>query len=149
VVGPLKDDQVGTTASADRVPLFGDGSTDVGQSDDEVVTLTGSIRGAKSVTDGPTTALVPGRGAVQGRQNYSDFGPAHGKGGYTAFGQDRVYGNIGFADGHVATFRDTQPTNEGFAFDNGVTMQGIITVRYQDIEGKVFGGWLTRPGFGF
>ena len=81
VVGPLNEKSIVNTTPS-QVPLFGDGTTQFSQSDDVVMTLSGVLQGSKTVTDGPTTAFIPGRGSVAGRQNYTDFGPAHGKGGF-------------------------------------------------------------------
>ena len=149
VVGPLKEQFIGAQAGPERVPLFADGTTQFDQSDDVVTTLAGTAQGSKTLNDSPTTAFIPGQGARVGRQNYTDFGPAHGKGGYKlGFGHDRVFGAIGFADGHVEVFRDKNGDKE-FGFDNGVTIQGITTIRYQELEGKVFGGWLNKPGLAF
>ena len=36
----------------------------------------------------------------------------------------------------------------GFDFDAGtyVMVNGTAVLRYHEVEGKVYGGWLTRPG---
>lgn len=145
-VGPLNVNKISNAASPDRLPLFGDGSIDYTQNDDRF-TLDGTqYIGAKSLTDGPLTDFVPGRGAVYGRQNYEDFGPVHGKGRYVSeVKHDRLYGQLGFADGHVVMFADKAPRDGTF---RGVraTIGGISTSRYDDFGDKVFGGWILANG---
>jgi prepilin-type N-terminal cleavage/methylation domain-containing protein len=150
VVGPLNEKDIGPQAQPERVPLFGDGTTQFSQSDDVVTTNQGVVQGSKTISDGPTTAFIPGRGAVLGRQNYTDFGPAHGKGGFVAglAGHDRVYGTMSFADGHAESFAEKKQDRE-WGHDTGVTINGISTIRYHELEGKVFGGWLNKPGLPF
>lgn len=148
VVGPLRDSFI-IQGSPSKVPLFADGTTQFDQSDDRVTTLEGVLQGSKTVMDGPTTAFIPGQGAVVGRQNYTDFGPAHGKGGFKlGFGHDKVYGNIAFADGHVETLRDNNGDKE-FGYKTGANRSGILTIEYDELENKVFGGWLNRSGLAF
>ena len=106
---------------------------------------------AKSLTDGPRATAIPGRsGTVFGRQDYSDFGPTHGKGSYVIAGganHDRYYGQIGFADGSVKSFGDIRRDGE-FGGTTRVE-RGFTTIIYHELEGKVFGGWLSRPGLSF
>ncbi|MFN7022279.1 MAG: prepilin-type N-terminal cleavage/methylation domain-containing protein [Phycisphaerales bacterium] len=149
VVGPLNERFIGQ-APADKVPLFGDGTTQFSQNDDVVTTLEGRVQGSKTVTDGPTTAFITGQGARFGRQNYTDLGPAHGKGGFIGglAGHDRLYGTIGFADGHVETFAEKKPDRE-WGHTSGINYNGILTIRYDELEGRVFGGWLNKPGLPF
>ena len=76
-----------------RVPLLGDGRTDV---DDLVL----GERSVKSMTDGPFAGPY-------GTQNYSDFGPAHGMGRHNPLKKhNRIRANVLFADGHVGSFTD-------------------------------------------
>lgn len=149
VIGPLNERFLGPQAQPSKVPLFGDGTTQFSQSDDVVTTLSGTLQGSKTVTDGPTTSFIPGQGARFGRQNYTDFGPAHGKGGFLGgfAGHDRIYGGIGFADGHVEIFAEKRVDKE-WGHQNA-TIGGISTIRYDELEGKVFGGWLNKPGLAF
>lgn len=148
LLGPLRDSAIGAMTSADRVPLFGDGSTKVGNSGDAVVIAGQSVPGAKAVTDGPMVMSVPGvSGQVWGRQNYTDLGPAHGKGGRKLVeGHDRMYGAIAFADGHVATFADNKVRDGEWGGTVEEFIDGSTRYRYHELEGQVFGGWLTRPG---
>ena len=148
VVGPLKIDAIGNTCAPEKVPLMGDGTINRNENDDNFSINGTRYTGAKAVTDGPVSGFVPGQGAVWGRQNYTDLGPAHGKGGFAAaVGHDKVYGQMVFADGHVASFTDTAHDGE-FGHKSG-TIQGISTIKYDELEPKVFGGWLTRSGLPF
>lgn len=153
VVGPLTDAAL-AKAPISMVPLFGDGAvwanasmTDAAR---EYVTIKGErVPGAKTLTDGPTQAVIPGRGRVWGRQSYNRWGPVHGKSSVVGglFGHDRVIGNLAFADGHVSSFRDT--TRDGQFNAANAAMNGITTIKYDELEGKVFGGWLTQAGLDF
>jgi prepilin-type processing-associated H-X9-DG protein len=106
------------------------------------------VVGCKALTDGPTPAVMAGYGSVWGRQNYTDFGTAHGRVRRTnSIGGNTVSGNIVFADGHSDLFTDTN--NDGqFGYHQGI-IQGINTLVYDELETKVFGGWLTQPGLPF
>ncbi|HLO40071.1 MAG TPA: prepilin-type N-terminal cleavage/methylation domain-containing protein [Phycisphaerales bacterium] len=130
VIGPLRDKYLTNIAPA-YVPLFADARTDEG----ETVNLLGErYRTVKSVSDGP--AQLPG---MWGRQSYADFGPAHGKAALIGGDKkhDKVYGNFVMADGHVASFADTDRNGE---FGWAATQSDY---RYPDLEGKVFGGHLS------
>ncbi len=130
VVGPLRDKYLSAVAPS-YVPMIADSRTD----ESEVVTLMGTrYRAVKSVTDGPAVL-----GAMWGRQSYADFGPAHGKSSLIGGDKkhDKLYGNFGFADGHVAPFADTDRNGE---FGWNLTQDGYA---YPDLEGKVFGGHLS------
>lgn len=148
VVGPLKADIIGAASSTDKVPLFGDGTSKPTEGD-AVFTLDGTrYVGARATGDGPVSGFIPGQGSVWGRQNYTDFGPVHGKGGFSiSAGHDRNVGQIAFADGHVSSFRDKNGDGE-FGHSPGIS-QGISTIIYHELEPKVFGGWLTRSGLPF
>ena len=148
VVGPLRADLIGSAAATDKVPLFGDGSV-IASDSDAAFTLDGTpYLGARALSDGPISAFVPGQGAVWGRQNYQDFGAAHASGKHsTTAGHDRAVGQMAFADGHAEGFREK--TGDGqFGHKSGV-IQGVSTIIYDELEPKVFGGWLTRPGLPF
>jgi prepilin-type N-terminal cleavage/methylation domain-containing protein len=145
-VGPLRDDKISGAASPERLPLFGDGAFSNNEVDDRFTLGGVQYVGAKSLTDGPVTDFVPGRGAVLGRQNYEDFGPVHGKGRLVPeVGHDRQYGQLAFADGHAALFSDKSPRDGTFRGVRG-TIGGISTTRYDDFGDKVFGGWLLSAG---
>ncbi|MBL9030778.1 MAG: prepilin-type N-terminal cleavage/methylation domain-containing protein [Phycisphaerae bacterium] len=145
--GPLKDGSLGAAASPSKVPFFADSTIRVG--DDEVDIGGEVVVAAKTLTDGPKNlAMGPGTGIVFGRQDYTDFGTAHGKGSWTAAADtfhDKQYGLIGFADGHAELFRDTTRDNRwgyrGMTLPNGWTAQV-----YDELEGRVFGGWLSHKG---
>jgi prepilin-type N-terminal cleavage/methylation domain-containing protein/prepilin-type processing-associated H-X9-DG protein len=147
-LGPLREDKIQGTANPSTVPLFGDGTTDESQNPDMVVMPDGSsVYGCKALTNGPVQGVMAGYGSVWTRQDYTDYGPSHGKGNLNAFGNHAIYGNIGFADGHVATFRDSNSDGQ-FGYTGGI-IQGIDTIVYDELEPKVFGGWLTNPGLPF
>lgn len=150
LIGPLRDSAIGAMTSGDRVPLFGDGTAKV--LDDSVIIDGQRVTGAKALTDGPREGDLAGMGRVYTRQDYSDLGPVHGKGSYLSKGHDRMFGSMVFADGHVDSFSDT--VRDG-VWGSWVELQidgsptGRSTVRYHELEGRVYGGWLTRPGLPF
>ncbi|MFN7019997.1 MAG: type II secretion system protein [Phycisphaerales bacterium] len=146
--GPLRDSALGS-APISKVPLFADTKAEELDTNNTLVIGGTRYTGAKSCTDGPTGARSPTMGNVSGRQVYLDFGPAHGRGSNVTVGQirhDRVSANMGFADGSVAEVKDTG-RRDGL-FDSRVqTLGNGWTVRvYDDLEGKVYGGWLTFNG---
>lgn len=138
VVGPLRDKYL-SMVSTSVVPLFADARTDT----DDVVDINGqkAVRAVKSLTDGPIALSN-----IFGRQDYADFGPAHGKASYISFGKkqhDKIYGNFAFADGHVSAMKDLNRDGE---FGWG-TSDSFGSGPYPDIEGKVFGGHLSSGAF--
>ena len=144
VVGPLNENSISSNAITSKVPLFGDGTAMVMG---DVVNIDGlTLSGSKATTDGPTMCIYPGLGAVWGRQDYTDFGPVHGKGSYVGsdIRHNGVYGQISFADGHAESFTDT--VRDGQFGHRGMVRNGVNTIEYHELEGKVFGGWLKRPG---
>lgn len=155
VIGPLNEKFTTGAGSPDRIPLFGDGSVQVvtnGNGTADMVTMPDGSQtpGAKALTDGPVQGILPGySGPVWGRQNYTDYGPAHGKGRQSLFGHDRSEGNIAFGDGHAAVFKDSNGDGQ-FGYHSGV-FQGINTILYDEpaIQQKVFGGWLNLGGLPF
>ncbi|MBL0922203.1 MAG: hypothetical protein IBJ10_08765 [Phycisphaerales bacterium] len=134
------DAAAGTTAPPDRVPPRGEART----VPDKPPCYNGeTVRATKTLTDGPYWA-----GGIHNRQDYDDMGAAHGKGTFVrAEGHDRDVGNIVFADGHVDSFQD-KPGPSGqrdavWGVNPVPTPQGL-RLRYNDLEGKVFGGWLNK-----
>ncbi|MFN0011696.1 MAG: type II secretion system protein [Phycisphaerales bacterium] len=151
-VGPLQDRYIVTT-SPSRVPLWGDGTVYL---DADTLRYQGqTLYTAKALGDGPIVARgVPGYSRVWGRQNYQDFGPVHGKHGWAKdtgegnVGHQGYYGLLVFADGHVDVFADT--ARDGFfGHKDNVVQHGVTTVQYDELEGKVFGGWLRTTGLSF
>lgn len=150
-VGPLTQrvlDSAPTTPAL--VPLFADATA---QARDDFATIKGQrFVAAKTLSDGPAGLATGPLGRVWGRQDYTDFGPAHGKGSlvFGQIGHDRESGNFAFADGHVASFRDSSggPTRDGvFGHNQAGTTNGWSRVQeYHELEGKIYGGWLTQPG---
>jgi prepilin-type N-terminal cleavage/methylation domain-containing protein/prepilin-type processing-associated H-X9-DG protein len=148
VLGPLQEKHLGK-APASMVPLFGDGAVWALDPNEYVLYQGNRIPGAKTLTDGPAQAVLPGRGRVWGRQSYNRWGPVHGKSSFVGgiIGHDRMIGQIAFADGHVASFADT--IRDGNFGSKNAMMQGITTIQYDELEGKVYGGWLTQAGIDF
>ncbi len=149
VYGPLRESQIQGAATPSRVPLFGDGTADVSANPYMVTMPDGATAvGAKALTDGPVQGVMSAFGAVWGRQSYSDFGPSHGRSrAKNQLGGTAIYGNIGFADGHVDVFTDVNRDGR-FGYAQGI-INGINTLAYDELEPKVFGGWLNRQGLDF
>jgi len=149
VMGPLKEKAIGGSATTSKVPLFGDATSDVSANPDMVIMPDGqSVVGAKALTDGPVLGVLPGLGNVWGRQNYTDFGAAHGKSrSANTLGGYADTGNIVFADGHVSIFFDSKRDGQ-FGQTQGV-INGFNTLVYDELEPKVFGGWLTSGVLNF
>ena len=149
VEGPLRESKITGAASTSKVPFFGDATSDV-TADPDIVNMPDGTRavGCKALTDGPIQSVLAGFGSVWGRQNYTDFGPAHGSGKQiNPLGGRAQYGNIAFADGHVSLFSDTKRDGV-FGHTQGI-INGVNTLVYDELEPKVFGGWLTRKGLDF
>ena len=149
VRGPLRENQILGAASVSRIPFFGDGTADVTANPDTVTMPDGAVvTGAKALGDGPVAAVMAGFGGVWGRQDFSDFGPAHGSSRTkNALGGRAMYGNIAYADGHVELFNDTSRDGQ-FGHVQGI-FNGINSIQYDELEGKIFGGWLNRQGLDF
>ena len=144
-IGPLNEKSIGNTCVPSIVPLFGDGTALYGQ--DTVIMDDGTVTpGGKALSDGPDLAVRPAGGTVRGRQNYTDFGPEHGRGGQTipAVGHDHNLGQFAFADGHAAGFKDSK--RDGMFDSHAIVRSGWGTVEYDELEGKVYGGWLAHKG---
>lgn len=139
-IGPLNERFLGGSISADRVPLMGDAATLNSSTEDRVLMPDGTtVPGAKALSDGPMFSI--GAPGAWGRQDYSDFGTAHGKGPTVpTTGHNKSSGHFLFADGHANIFTDKildgrwQPRTAG------------ADVTYPDLDGKVATGWLHRPG---
>lgn len=136
VRGPLTT-QFASRANPSMVPMLATARGDI----DEVAVVQGrQVYLTKALTDGP----LP-RPDQWGRQDYTDFGPAHGaRRSIIGKSNENTVGNFGFADGHVASFQDTSggpdggPDGEfGYVFSNGFRLYN------DEIEGKVFGGIIS------
>ncbi|MFO0973323.1 MAG: prepilin-type N-terminal cleavage/methylation domain-containing protein [Phycisphaerae bacterium] len=126
--GALQASRMGAASS--RVPLLGDGRTDVNDTDvQKVAQMFEGARSVKTMTDGPY--LGP-----YGIQNYADFGPAHGFAGFISSDKqhDRVRANLLFADGHVSGYDDADRDGE-FAINDSVT-----PFTQRDLPAEVFDG---------
>ncbi|HEX2838416.1 MAG TPA: type II secretion system protein [Phycisphaerales bacterium] len=153
--GPLADKSVGATTTPSRVVMIGDATVIANpEQGDMVLYRGGQLVGAKVLSDGPTTMVNPPgiQGAGTGRQRFEDFGPVHGKGPKIADAEhdhDRFYGNMLFADAHVEQFADSGKRDGEWSGSAGTygSIQNVLL--YDELEGKVFGGWLTRNGLNF
>jgi prepilin-type N-terminal cleavage/methylation domain-containing protein/prepilin-type processing-associated H-X9-DG protein len=151
VKGPLHESSIVGAATPQKVPLYGDSAIEFNPEPDMVLLPDGTqTTGCKALTNGPTSSVMADfpQGTVWGRQTYNEFGPTHGKsrnpntwGGYV------VYGNIGFADGHVHLFKDMNADGQ-FAGKQGI-INGINTYVYDELEPLVYGGWLDHDGLPF
>jgi prepilin-type N-terminal cleavage/methylation domain-containing protein/prepilin-type processing-associated H-X9-DG protein len=137
VRGPLTS-HFAARISPSMIPMLATARGDINES----ATVQGrQVYLTKALTDGP----LPNPGQW-GRQDYSDFGPAHGsRRSIIGKSNENTIANFGFADGHVAAFRDTAggpdggPDGEfGYTFINGFRVYDD-----EDIEGKVFGGIIS------
>jgi len=154
VVGPMRLDRFNGAASTSKIPMFGTGTIKVAESTGEqIVNYKGErLIGAKILTDGPAgTAQPPGGQQVWGRQNYTDYGPAHGKGSPLEgeFQHDRLYGQLSFADGSVRALADFGKRDGFFGHRPEFLPNGWGVQVYDDIEGDVYGGWLIKNGLNF
>ncbi len=146
--GPLRDSSI-AFANTSTVPMFGDTKAEAADSNNTLVINGTRYTGAKSVSDGPGTARQPGGGTVSGRQDYLDFGPAHGRGNLVTVGQirhDKVNANMACADGNVRLLADKIKRDGLFGSTSQVLSNGWGVQVYDDIEGQLYGGWLTMQG---
>ncbi len=146
--GPMRDSAL-DHAPVSKVPLFGDTKAEELDANNWLMVNGERVIGAKTLSDGPTSARRPDGGIVSGRQIYLDFGPAHGRSNTVTVGQirhNRNIANMAYADGSVGLLVDR--TRRDGLFDSTVrTLDNGWTVRvYDDIEGRVYGGWLTFQG---
>ncbi len=138
VRGPLHVKYLNKIAPS-YVPLLATGRTDI----EESFPIDGRVaRAAKALTDGPLL-----RNGRWDRQDYDDWGPAHGSAGMslsTSAAHNRTIANVAFADGHVQSFKDT--SRDGEFRQVTVTIDGKTFRKYEDddFDDYVFGGWLTR-----
>lgn len=134
-LGPLRDSYM-SAVSPTLVPLMGDARTDTLDAADSITRPDGVYPTVKALSDGPL--LRDPDSGVFGYQDYSDFGPAHGRGRFSlggSKGHDRTTGNFLFADGHVDKFKDVNGDKE---FGATATSDRWV---YDDLPaGKVFGG---------
>lgn len=168
-IGPLNEKYAGNAPQASQIPFFGDPFVDFSDPDDQFILEGDQVRAAKVLTDGPRLLITStaGGGPFRGRQDYSDLGPAHFRASVPAdlrtVGHDRSVGNIGFADGHVEVFKDTAgfstaagsggrdlrfgPSSSSIVPADRRTTRGAFTMpMYDDLEGRVYGGWLAGKG---
>jgi prepilin-type N-terminal cleavage/methylation domain-containing protein/prepilin-type processing-associated H-X9-DG protein len=145
--GPLKTSALGIAPSS-KVPLFADTKAEILDTNNSLVIDGQEVVGAKTCSDGPTAARSPQGQNVSGRQVYTDMGVAHGRGPTINVGQirhNRTLGNFVFADGSVNSAKDDGKRDGVFESTVG-SKNGWVVRIYDDIEGLVYGGWLTYSG---
>ena len=142
VVGPLNEVNTSKRTTASRVPLMADANAQVG----EQITIAGAVYwGAKNQTDGPKGIARSGSTLAWNRQDWENWGPAHGKAGMVQgadAGHASVYSNIAFADGHVEYFRDLK--RDGRHSGEVGESSGWRAWLTPELDQKVFGGSLTH-----
>ncbi|MBY0262387.1 MAG: prepilin-type N-terminal cleavage/methylation domain-containing protein [Phycisphaerales bacterium] len=146
--GPLRESFL-AVAPLSKVPLFGDCKAEELDSNNWLLLNGVRTTGGKTVTDGPTAAFSPDGQTVSGRQIYVDFGLSHGRSNRVTVGQithNRNIAVMAFADASVAQIND-YPVRDGLLNSTLTTYEnGWSAHRYDDMEGKVYGGWLTHSG---
>jgi prepilin-type N-terminal cleavage/methylation domain-containing protein/prepilin-type processing-associated H-X9-DG protein len=148
--GPLNERSI-TVTSPDRVVLLGDGTVVANIDEADYVFVKGQqLIGSKVLTDGPYSMVgIPGGGNGAGRQDFDDMGPVHGKGpriNDQVHDHERMQGNMAFADGHVNLFSDNGIRDGFWGGRAGTTGTINNVIIYDELQGKVFGGWFTRNG---
>ena len=142
-VGPLST-RYTDRVNASKLVLFGDART---KADDFGDFMGEQRRVVKAMGDGPDV----GADGNWGLQNMTDFGAAHGNESPPSIDakSTRSVGHLAFADGHVEGFKDlvdpvTGTRNGHFDtfFDRSSSPPRL---RYRELDGKVFGGWLNQP----
>ncbi|MCC7387889.1 MAG: prepilin-type N-terminal cleavage/methylation domain-containing protein [Phycisphaerales bacterium] len=143
-LGPLQGRYM-TNITPSKVPLMADGRADTLEGADQISYQGGLYATSKHLTDGPA---IPNDARQFVWQDYSDWGPAHGKGSFSVLGgkgHDKVNGNIAFADGHVQSFRDTDNDKEFGPARDGNRVR--IPAESPDLGSDVFGGLLTSGSY--
>lgn len=144
VVGPLNERYTTMRTSPDRVALMADGNAQLSA---QVVVDGRTYTCSKNQTDGPSgIARGTSGGSVWGRQDWENWGPAHGKSSKVAntsnAGHASFYANIVFADGHVAVFSDS--IRDGRFIGSVGNRDGWRAWVTPELDDKVFGGSLTH-----
>jgi prepilin-type N-terminal cleavage/methylation domain-containing protein len=145
VISPLHERFVGLRTTPSRIPLMADGNAQLSAQ----VTIDGTTYTcAKNQTDGPSgIARGPSGVNVWGRQDWENWGPAHGKSSVVSntgdSGHAAFYGEFLFADGHVNVFGDTV-RNGRFSGAVG-TKDGWRAWLTPELDDKVFAGSLAHP----
>ncbi len=136
-IGPLSTRYLGAV-SPSRVVFLGDGRADTLS---DLITYDGDrIPAAKALNDEPLRRLTGDRARIMA--DFSDFGPAHGRGGFSFGGNkghDKGIGNLMFADGHVSSYRDVDGNKE-FGARNPEPGEGDELVYPDFPPGEVFVG---------
>ncbi len=146
--GPMRDSAL-AFAPINKVVLFGDTKAEELDQNNWLEINGQRVVGSKTCSDGPTGARPPTGGAVSGRQIMVDFGPAHGRSNPVSVGQirhNRNLANLAFADASVGLMVDSGKRDGVFASTARTLANGWTIQVYDDLEGKVYGGWLTFSG---
>lgn len=145
VIGPLNERNLGLRSTPSRVPLMADGNAQLSAQ----ITIAGeTYTCAKNQTDGPSGIARNGSATFWGRQDWENWGPAHGKSSKVVnagnSGHAAFYTNIVFADGHVNPFADSVRDGRHFG---SVGVKGAWRAWITpELDDKVFGGSLTHSG---
>lgn len=148
-LGPLAERSMGAVPS-NLVPLFADARVDDADDDGIAFYTLDNVqtRTVKALSDGP---IYRGGDAEWGKQQWDDFGPAHGRApagantsaeGANRKLHDKNLGNWLFADGHVITIKDENRDGE-FGWLNNSNPTATAPYDDTDVERLVFGGHIT------
>ena len=142
VVGPLRERYLSVVSSS-RVPLLADSRVETDNTGNPVEEMVDGepLWSVKGMTDGPADYAV----GQWGRQDWDDWGPAHGNSGryITDKGIDATTGNFLFADGHAALIRDDNSDGEYGWEDGRYPTASDDAYPDEDVETKVFSGRLS------
>ena len=154
-VGPLQDKYVSGAVASSRILIFGDARVDAGTTDENDTydhTTDGLLPASKSVGDQMGFVV----GTSNARQNYADFGPAHGRGRFSTdvtdkSGHNRTTANFLFADGHVRPIQDANG-DRNYHWQDPITREPYQTGSdglpvYPDFGSEVFAGDLVTGRF--
>jgi prepilin-type processing-associated H-X9-DG protein len=138
--GPLEE-RFTTRVAASYIPLLATARLDFSE-DPITYTNQGEAQSIKQMSDGPLA-----QAGIYVKQDYTDFGPAHGRSQAMSSGRSesgRVIANFVFADGHVDSINDTD--GDGIFDHKAAVENGYSTYRYTDVgmNEKVFGGSLIK-----
>ncbi|MEM1331389.1 MAG: prepilin-type N-terminal cleavage/methylation domain-containing protein [Planctomycetota bacterium] len=146
VVGPLTDRFL-SQAPTWKVPLFGDAAIESENLAGYEIIDGERFRTVKAISDGPVDFGFED----WGRQNYEDFGVAHGKASREVRVDDRnidrSIGQFVFADGSVDAVRDANGDGVFSWTDERIPFSGSDAYPDSEFEDRVFGGILSSGRF--
>lgn len=144
VVGPLRDRFLNVVPS-NFVPLLADSRVEADSQGNPIEEQVDgeTLWSVKAMTDGPADYGI----GEWGRQDWDDYGPAHGnsRGRYIqGKGIDATTGNFLFADGHVSSVNDENNDGE-YGWEEGrYPTADDHAYPDADVETKVFSGRLSN-----